>query len=326
MASLLRILALAALWSPAAAQTAPKEKAGDRNPGQLRMALVCMKSLATDGPDAAANQKNVQTNLDRHLYFIDRAAAQGAEFVGFPELSLNGYHFSSNMTWLSLAGPQVQALARKAVEKKLYVAAGIAEAAADGRKWNTHFVLGPDGKVVGWHHKIWLTAEMGFTETGTDHNVFEVKGARMGISTCADGSDYANVKALADAGARIIYGPHANTTGSTLAGWYRFRSRWGGTWDGKQVPGRTSNDGPEAPMPSGGWIAQLKVYAALHNHAGLYHPDFNPPVTGDASNRFASGAWFIGPDGQTLAQMPSSTQKDDSKEYILLCNIPTGKP
>ncbi len=322
MPTILKLLALLTLG----AQAAPKEKpAADRNPGHLRMALVSMKSLYTDGPDAAANQKNLQTNLDRHLYFIDRAAAQGAEFVGFPELSLNGYHFSPNTTWLSLAGPQVKALAQKAVEKSVYVSAGIAEAAPDGKKWNTHFVLGPDGKVVGWHHKIWLTAEKGFTEAGTDHNVFEVKGARMGISTCADGSDYLNVKALADAGARIIYGPHANTTGSTLAGWYRFRGKWGGTWDGKQAPSKTSNEGPEAPMPSGGWIAQLKVYAALHNHAGLYHPDFNPPATGDANNRFASGAWFIGPDGQTLAQMPSSTQKDDSKEFVLLCNIPTGK-
>jgi len=328
-----KALLVLAIWalgaSQAAAQAAPKAKTGaakaDKNPGNLRMALVVMKCLTSDSPDAAANAKNIQTNLDRHLYFIDKAAAQGAEFVGFPELSLNGYRFSANTAWLTLAGPQVQALAKKAVEKGVYVAAGMAEVDPAGKKWNTHFILGPDGKLVGFHHKIWLTAEKGFTESGKEHNVFVVKGVKMGITTCADGSDYFNLKALADAGARIIYGPHANTTGSTLAGWYRFRGKWGGPWDGTMSPGRTSNEGPEAPMPTGGWVAQLKVFAALHNHAGLYNPEFTPPVSGDSNNRFASGAWFIGPDGQTLAQMPTSTSKDDSKEFVLIHNVPVGK-
>ena len=275
--------------------------AADENVGHLRMALVNLKSLTTDGADAASNQKNLQANLDRHLYFIDQALAQGAEFVGFPELSLNGYHFSKTMAWLSLAGLEVQALAKKAVEKKLYISAGMAELDAEGKRWNTQLVIGPDGKIVGWHHKIWLTAEKGYTEAGSDHNVFEVKGARMGISTCADGTSRDNVKALADNGAQIIYGPHANTTGSTIAGWYNFRKAWGG---------------------ADGWIAQFKVHAALHNHAALYNPEFKPPQSGDANTRWASGAWFIGPDGATLAQMPSSTIKDDSKEFLLVYNIP----
>ena len=44
-------------------------------------------------------------------------------------------------------------------------------------------ILGPDGKVVGKHRKIWLTAERGFTEKGTAHEVFSVKGLKVGICT-----------------------------------------------------------------------------------------------------------------------------------------------
>jgi len=33
-------------------------------------------------------------------------------------------------------------------------------------------------------------------------------------------------------------------------------------------------------------------------------------------------AWFIGPIGKTLAQMPASTQRNDSKEFVLICNVP----
>ncbi|HZE97941.1 MAG TPA: carbon-nitrogen hydrolase family protein [Planctomycetota bacterium] len=283
------------------AQAAP----ADGNPGHLKMALVNLKSVTSDGTDPAANAAAIQANLKRHADFIDRLASDGVEFVGFPELSVNGYHFSKTMTWLRLDGPEVQALQKKAVDKRVYVSAGIAEIDADGKTWNTQIVIDPGGKLLGSHHKVYLTKENGFTEKGTDHNVFEVKGVKLGISTCADGSDRKNLDALVGNGAKIIYGPHANTTGGTTAGWYKFRAAWGG---------------PE------GWIAQLKVTAALHNHAGLYNPDYGAPAGADANTGWASGSWFIGPDGATLSQMPPSTQKSDSKEYVLIQNILLGRP
>lgn len=278
--------------------------ADDRNPGHLKMALVNLKTAYSDSPDPAANKANIQANLKRHLQFIDDLAARGAEFVGFPELSLNGYHFSKTMTWLKLDGPEVQALREKAAEKKVYVAAGLAEEDPAGKRWNTHVLIGPDGQIVGTYHKIWLTKEKGFVEPGTGHPVFDVKGTKLGIAICADGTDRKNLEALAAGGAKIIYGPHANTTGGTTAGWYRFRSAWAG---------------PD------GWVAQLKVHAALHNHAGLYNPELKPPAVKDGNTGWASGAWFIGPDGKTLAQMPSSGQRADSKEFVLMYNVPIGK-
>lgn len=277
-------------------------QSADPNPGHLKMGLVNLKCVTSAGADAEANKANIQANLQRHVYFIEKLAAEGVEFVGFPELSINGYNFSKTMAWLSLTGPEVQVLRKAAVDKRVYVSAGVAEVDADGRKWNTQIVIDPQGKIVGRHHKIWLTKESGFVEAGTEHHVFEVKGAKMGISTCADGSDRKNLEALVANGAKIIYGPHANTTGGTTAGWYKFRAAWGG---------------PE------GWVAQMKVHAALHNHAGLYNPDYQPPATGDGNSGWASGAWFIGPDGRTLAQMPSSTQRTDSREFVLVCNVPT---
>ena len=278
--------------------------AEDKNPGHLRMALVNLKAAYSDTPDPAANKAAVQANLKRHLQFIDDLAAQGAEFVGFPELSVNGYSFSKHMTWLKLDGPEVKTLRDRAAERRVYVAAGIAEEDAAGKRWNTHVLIGPKGDVIGTYHKIWLTKEKGFVEPGADHPVFDVKGTRLGIAICADGTDKKNLEALARNGAKIIYGPHANTTGGTIAGWYKFRSAWAG---------------PD------GWVAGLKVHAALHNHAGLYNPDLKPPPSKDGNSGWASGAWFIGPDGKTLAQMPASSQRADSKEFVLVHNVPIGR-
>src|SRR5262249_54542046 len=152
---------------------------------------------------------------------------------------------------------EVKALMKKAAEKKVYVAAGMCEVDADGKHYNTHVLIGPDGKLIGKHHKIYLTAEKGHTEAGTRHDGFDVKGLKVGIAICADGSDFKNLEALAKNGAQLIYAPHCNNTGSTTAGWYRFRSKWGG---------------------AEGWIAKLKVHAALHNNAAHFGPEFDPPV------------------------------------------------
>ena len=278
--------------------------AEDPNPGHVKMALVNLKAVYSDTPDPTANKAAIQANLKRHLKFIDDLAAQGAEFIGFPELSINGYSFSRHMTWLKADGPEVKVLRDNASAKKVYVAAGIAEEDAAGKRWNTHVLIGPNGDLVGKYHKIWLTKEKSFVEPGTDHPVFEVKGTKVGILICADGTDRKNLEALASNGAKIIYGPHANTTGGTTAGWYKFRSAWAG---------------PD------GWVARLKVHAAIHNHAGLYNPEFGPPAGKDGNTGWASGAWFIGPDGKTLARMPESAQRADSKEFVLVYNVPIGR-
>src|SRR5262249_30166598 len=147
------VLAVAVLFVATATLTAAPP--ADKNPGHLKMALINLKSLYSDGADAKVNKANIEANLKRHLYFIDKAAADGAEFVGFPELSVNGYHFSDNMTWLRLDGPEVKALRDRAADKGVYVAAGIAEKDADGKKWNTHFIIDPKGRIIGHHHKIY---------------------------------------------------------------------------------------------------------------------------------------------------------------------------
>lgn len=270
-------------------------------PGHLRIGLVNLKCLTTDSADTQANTTNLAANVQRHVYFIERLAAQGVDFIGFPELSLNGYHFSTAMTWLRTDGPELKVLRDKAAEKKVYVAAGLAERDADGRRWNTHVIIGPGGDIIGQHRKIYLTKEKDLVEAGNEHRIFDVKGLKVGIAICADGSDRKNLDALVANGAQLIYAPHANTTGGTIAGWYKFRAAWAG---------------------ENGWIAQAKVFAALHNHAAHYAAEFEPPSKDDANTGWASGAWVIGPDGATLAQMPTSTARGDSKEFVLVYDVP----
>ena len=75
-------------------------------------------------------------------------------------------------------------------------------------------------------------------------------------------------------------------------------------------------------MPAGGWMAGLKMHAALCNHAGLCNPAFQAPAGPDSNAGWAGGTWFIGADGQTLAQTPGSADRNDSREDVRICDIP----
>jgi hypothetical protein len=48
-------------------------------------------------------------------------------------------------------------------------------------------------------------------------------------------------------------------------------------------------------------------------------------AAGDANTGWTFGAWFIGPEGQTLAQIPSSAQKSASREFVLVPNVPIAR-
>jgi len=306
-----------------AALNAPE---GDPQPGHLRMALVNMKSVYTSGytteNDEARTTRNLEANIERHLYFIDMAADKGAQFIGFPEISVQGYDFGRLTQWMRKDDPRLDPIREAAARRGVYVAIGLAEIDENDHRRNTQMIIGPDGKTFGRYHKIWAT-EPG-ARPGTEYPVFEIHGARIGILICSDATDFTHLKALVDNGATILYAPMANSTGSTTSAWYHFRRHWVGTWDGTYGPVMQERFRIDTIMPSGGWVDYLNVYGAIHNHATYYHPDWNPPFD-DAANPvggFASGARFIGPDGEILAQMPVSINRADSVEYVLIYDIP----
>ena len=68
----------------------------------------------------------------------------------------------------------------------------------------------PQGRIIAWQRKKWLTKEAAFCEPSDERKVFPVKGLKMGLAICADGSDFLLLRDLVQKGAQIIYAPHAN--------------------------------------------------------------------------------------------------------------------
>ena len=134
----------------------------------------------------AANRAAIETHLRT-------AAGAGAELVIFPECALTGYGFASRAEATRYAepipGPSTHALVEVCRELGVYLVLGMLE--QDGeRLFNVAVVLGPEG-VVGTYRKIHLPF-LGvdrFTDPGDRPlALVEVKGVRLGLHICYDGS------------------------------------------------------------------------------------------------------------------------------------------
>ena len=184
----------------------------------MKVALVSMKHVPRDVP----------ANLERQLFWLERAREAGARFVGFPEASLTGWADDCTQP-LALTSAPLRTLADYARRHRLFIGTCFIEKRA-GRLYNSAAVFGPQGR-LGVMRKVNLVdREAHLYAPGRAFPVFEVAGCRMGIATCADATRFEMHHLLALRGAEVIFAPHANILahyGGTIDGWAKWRlERW----------------------------------------------------------------------------------------------------
>jgi predicted amidohydrolase len=142
--------------------------------------------------------------------WCERASAEKADLVLFPELVIHG-HCTPN-TW-DLAepvpdGPSVQRLAQLARRYRMVLCAGLSEKERD-IVYNTVVVVGPDG-YIGKQRKLHLSRdEVLFYKGGRDLSVFDTGRCRVGIIICYDNQFPEVARVLALRGAEVLLMPHA---------------------------------------------------------------------------------------------------------------------
>lgn len=164
------------------------------------------------------------TDVDRNLTLLQqaaqRAAAEGADLVVFPEYAM----YEKKMVDATFAaaaepltGPFVTALSATAAALQITLVAGIVETNEhDPRPFNTIVVLGPDGVSRARYRKMHLFDSYGFRESewispATDLTpvVCDVSGRsgetlQIGLMTCYDLRFPELGRELADAGAELV--------------------------------------------------------------------------------------------------------------------------
>ncbi|QFG22585.1 carbon-nitrogen hydrolase family protein [Actinomadura sp. WMMB 499] len=168
---------------------------------QVKVAVV--QTLAELGDVAA--------NIDIVRGYAEKAAADGADLVVFPECMNSGYLFDDadhcRRVAEDLDGPYVSALRGLARDLGLHIVSGMTEHdPADDGIYNSSVLLDPSGKVAGHYRKQFLaTHDRNWFEVGNRGNVVvDTAIGRIGLLICFDGRIPEIARSLSLAGAEMI--------------------------------------------------------------------------------------------------------------------------
>jgi predicted amidohydrolase len=239
--------------------------------------------------------------------WCERAAAEKADLVLFPELVVHG-HCTPN-TW-ELAepvpdGPSVRRLIQLARHFRLVLCVGLSEKERD-IVYNTQVLVGPDG-YLGKQRKLHLSRDEAFHyKGGRDLSVFDIGPCKVGIVICYDNQFPEVARVLALRGADVLCMPHAA----------RFK-----LWD----------DTPESQAAARGYAHRfLKKYAlrarenacfaVLADQAGRAGYVDCWPRDSENQPHHAGAALVWGPDGELIG----STQEERIQEEMIMATLDAG--
>lgn len=137
------------------------------------------------------------------------AAADGADLIVFPELSLTGYKYKTRAEMAldaePVPGPSTNAMIEVAKLAKAYIAFGMVASDGDGL-YDETVLVGPEG-FVGKYAKITMghaSEAILFTRGPSAPPVFDTSIGKIGIASCYDGAFPENARLMGVAGAQIM--------------------------------------------------------------------------------------------------------------------------
>ena len=236
--------------------------------------------------------------------WCERAAAEKADLVLFPELVIHG-HCTPNTWALAEAvpdGPSVARLVEIARRHRLTLCAGMSEKERD-IAYNTMVLIGPDG-YLGKQRKIHCSRdEVFYYKGGRELPVFDIGPCKVGIVICYDNQFPEISRILALRGADVILMPHAG----------RFKL-WQDTPESEAAARRYSHDFLKKYALRARENACFAVLTDQVGRAG--YVDLWPR---DSENQphHAGAALIWGPDGNLLR----STQEQRIEEEMIVATL-----
>lgn len=173
---------------------------------------------------------DVAANVATAVDLVGRAGAAGADVVVLPE---NGLMLGTNAEMraraLSEDGPEIAAIASVAAEHSVTVIVGGMKNATPEGVFNSAIVIGPDGAVAGRYDKIHLFNAVvngqsfeasSVEQAGSAPVMLDLGTTRAGLTICYDVRFPELYRALALAGAEVLFVPSAFTHTTGRAHWH----------------------------------------------------------------------------------------------------------
>ena len=222
-----------------------------------------------------------------HEDFTRQAAAQGAQVICFQELFYGPYFgITQDPAYYeyaeSVPGPTTERFAKLAAELGIVIVLPVYEEDQPGVLYNTAAVIDADGSYLGKyrkHHiphlpKFW--EKFYFRPGNLGWPVFETAVGKIGVNICYDRHFPEGWRTLALNGAEIVFNPNATAPGISNK-----------LWEIEQ---------PAAAIANGYFVAACNRVGAETNEYG------------DEAVAFYGSSYVVGPDGNVVGDVASSTE------------------
>ncbi len=168
--------------------------------------------------------------FERHLPFIEEAAAKGVQILCFQEI-FNGPYFcpSQDARWYdaaeSVPGPTTDALVPYAKKYEMVMVVPVYEREQAGVYYNTAAVIDADGTYLGKYRKNHIPHTSGFWEKyffkpgNLGYPVFATEYAKVGVYICYDRHFPEGARLLGLNGAEVVFNPSATVKGLSQYLW-----------------------------------------------------------------------------------------------------------
>jgi len=171
------------------------------------MNKICIATVQSPEPNG---KEGYDVCVQRGLAFAKQAAEAGAKIICLPEYF--GVFGIPSEQWGDLiqAGDNILAQCCELASRYQTVILYPSIEAADGKLFNTTWIIGNDGKICGKYRKVHLTLSERQNKglsAGSEFPVFSLCGLKVGIMTCYDGYFPETARILALHGAQIIFWP-----------------------------------------------------------------------------------------------------------------------
>ncbi len=137
---------------------------------------------------------DLESNLKKHLDYIEQARDAGAALLIFPELSLTGYYLQdiTNQIGMSVSKPRgpLRALIERSKEYDMDICVGFVEESDRFVHYIAQAYIG-QGEIKHVHRKVYLPTygmfdDMRYVGMGRNVRAFDTRFGRMGILICED--------------------------------------------------------------------------------------------------------------------------------------------
>jgi predicted amidohydrolase len=219
---------------------------------------------------------NVSANLERHLDWIGRARAEGADLLVFPELSLTGYLLQDMVSDVALSADDPVFARIAAAAGDMGVIVGAIEESPEHAQYISGYLI-EDGEIRHVHRKVYLAAygvfdEARYVGSGTRVRAVDSAVGRIGMVICEDAWHPSLVSLSLLDGASLLVVQVASPVRDLTRG--------------------------ELPRNARIWMDTLRTYARLY---GTYIVFCNRVGTEDGLV-FWGNSCVLGPDGEFVGQ------------------------